>query len=110
MADEADMQEPDPRMRDVNFALTSFLGTASTAANSPAHSPWASSTDVAQVSSFNDELDDGDDLDLAHAPTLTREDGEPEILSMLAKEPAYCFTNERWPDCSSPCGHTGRVL
>lgn len=81
-------------MKDVNFALTRFLDTASTAADSPAHSPWASPTDVAQVSSFDDELDDGDDLDLAHAPTLTKEDNEPEILSMLAREPAHLFMNE----------------
>ena len=84
--DPSSFQGFDPRMKDVNFAMTRFLETASTAAESPAHSPWASPTDVAQVSTFGQDLDDVDDLDLVHAPTLTKEDSEPEIRCMLAQE------------------------
>ncbi len=81
-------------MEDINFAMTRFLDTASTAADSPTHSPWASPTDVAQVSSFGGDLDDEDDFDLIHAPTLTREDSEPEIRNMLAKDPNHVFMND----------------
>lgn len=93
-ANQADVQGPDPRMRHINFAMTRFLETASTAADSPTHPPWGSPTDVAQISTFDEDLDDNDDSDLAHAPTLTREDSESEIRYMLAKEPAHTFRNE----------------
>jgi ankyrin repeat protein len=93
-ADRAEVQRSEPRMKDINFAMTRFLETASTAADSPTHSPWASPTDVAQVSSFNEDLDDNDDSDLARAPTLTREDNESEIRHMLAKEPSHNSMNE----------------
>ncbi len=92
--DQADVQGPDPRMKDINFALTRFLETASTVAGSPTHSPWASPTDVAQISSFNEDLDDDNGSDLAHAPILTREDSEAEIQHILAKEHAHKFLNE----------------
>lgn len=96
--DQANVQGPDPRMKDINFAMTRFLETASTAADSPSHPPWATPTDAAQISSYNEDLDDDDDGDddshLARAPTLTREDSESEIRHMLAKEPAHSFVNE----------------
>jgi ankyrin repeat protein len=81
-------------MKDINFAMTRFLETASTAVDSPTHSPWASPTDAAQVSSFNEDLDGHDGSDLTSAPTLTREDNESEIRHMLAKEPPHGFVNE----------------
>jgi ankyrin repeat protein len=93
-ADQADVQGPDPRMKDINFAMTRFLETASTTADSPTHSPWASPTDVAQMSSFDGDLDDNVDSDVAREPTLTREDSESQIQDMLAKEPAHSFVNE----------------
>ncbi|ERF74980.1 hypothetical protein EPUS_08521 [Endocarpon pusillum Z07020] len=92
--DQADVQGPDPRMKDINFALTRFLETASTIAGSPSQSPWASPTNVAQASSFNADLDDDAGSDLARAPTLTREDSESEIRYILAKEHAHNFFNE----------------
>jgi serine/threonine-protein phosphatase 6 regulatory ankyrin repeat subunit A len=92
---QADVRGPDPRMKDINFAMSRFLETASTTADSPTRSPWASPTDVAQVSSFDEDLDEGDDdSDLPRAPTLTREDNESEIQYMLEKEPAHTFVNE----------------
>ena len=95
MAGQAELRGFDPRMKDVNFALLRFLETASTAAETPTHSPWASPTDVAQMSSFNGDLNDGDDdLDLTQAPTLVKEDSEIQIRGMLAKESAHTCLNE----------------
>ena len=81
-------------MKNVNFALMKFLETTSTATDSPSHSPWASPTDVAQASSFTGDLDDDDDLDLAQAPPLVKEDTESKIRCMLAKESAHASVNE----------------
>ena len=94
--DQADVQGPDPRMKDINFALTRFLETASTVAGSPTQSPWASPTDAVQMSSFNEDLNDQDenDSDFARAPTLTREDSETEIRQMLAEDSAHGCVNE----------------
>jgi ankyrin repeat protein len=94
--DQVDVQGPDPRMKYINFALTSFLETTSTAAGSPNQSPWASPKDVGQISSFSEDLNHYDDhaSDFARAPTLTREDSETEIRQMLAKEPAHTYMNE----------------
>ena len=94
-AGQAELQGLDSRMKDVNFAMWRFLETASTAADTPTHSPWASPTDVAQMSSFNGDLDDDDEnLDLTQAPTLVKEDSEIEIRGMLAKESAHTLLNE----------------
>jgi serine/threonine-protein phosphatase 6 regulatory ankyrin repeat subunit A len=93
---QSGVQGPDPRMKEIDFAMTRFLESTSTAADSPNHSPWASPTDAAHVSSFNEDLNDhdDDDSDLAGAPTLTREDSENEIRHMLAKEAAHSYVNE----------------
>jgi hypothetical protein len=55
----------------------------------------ASPTDVAQISTFEENLDnEDDDSDLARTPTLTREDSESEIWDMLAQETAQSLVNE----------------
>lgn len=81
-------------MKDVNFAMTRFLETSSTAIESPTHSPWASTTDVAQVSTFDGNLDDNEYSDLDRSPTSAKQDYEPEIRHMLAQEQAHSFMNE----------------
>ena len=80
-------------MKDVNFAMTKFLETASTIIESPTHSPWASPTDVAQVSTFDGNVDDNDYYDIDRLPTLAKQDNEPEIRHMLAQEQAHTFMN-----------------
>lgn len=80
-------------MKDVNFAMTRFLETASTVIESPTHSPWASPTDVAQVSTFDGNVDDNDYYDIDRLPTLAKQDNEPEIRHMLAQEQAHTFMN-----------------
>lgn len=82
-------------MKDVNFAMTRFLENASTAIESPTHSPWASPTDVAHVSTFDGHVDDNDDSDLDRSPTLTHRDHEPEIRRMLAQEQSQNCMNEQ---------------
>ena len=82
-------------MKDVNFAMTRFLENASTAIESPTHSPWASPTDVAHVSTFDSHVDDNDDSDLDRSPTLTHRDHEPEIRRMLALEQSQNCMNEQ---------------
>lgn len=84
----------DPRIKDVNFAMTRFLETASTAIGSPTGSPRASPTDLAQASTFDGNLDDNDDSDLDRAPTLANQDNEPDIRQVLAQEHARTFMNE----------------
>lgn len=81
-------------MKDVNFAMTRFLEAASTAIESPNGSPWASPTDVAQISTFDGNLDDIDDSDLDRSSTLATRDNEPEIRQILAQEQAHTFMNE----------------
>ena len=46
ISEQSGVEEFDPRMKDVNFAMTRFLETASTAIESPTYSPWALLTDV----------------------------------------------------------------
>ena len=91
--DQTDVQGPDPRMMDINFAMTRFLEATSTASDSPTHSPWASPTDLALNSSFNDAFHD-EDSDLARAPALNKVDSESEIRHMLTKGPAHNFVDE----------------
>ena len=74
--------------------MTRFLDTASTAADSPKHSPWDSSTDVAQVSAFKEDFYDDDIPILAQAPVMTREASEAKIHNMLSKEPTHASVNE----------------
>lgn len=69
-------------MQKFNIAMTRFLKTASTTVDSPPQSPWAPPTNAAQVSSYGDDLEDEDDLNIVHAPGLTR-DGEVEIHNNL---------------------------
>ncbi len=92
---QADVEGFDPRMKDVNFAMTRFLETASTSIESPTHSPWASPTDVAQASTFDGNIDDNDDSELSRSPTLTKEDNEPEVRDILAQEQPQTFMNEK---------------
>lgn len=80
-------------MQQINFALTRFLETASTAANSPVQSPWASPTNAAQISAYEDDLEDEDDLNLVHAPALARENREAEIHDLLTTKSAT-FMND----------------
>ena len=54
-SNQASVEGFNPRMKDVNFAMARFLETASTAIESPTHSPWASPTDVTQVSTFDEK-------------------------------------------------------
>ena len=80
-------------MQKINFALTRFLETASTAVDSPAQSPGAPPTNVAQISAYEDDLEDEEDLGLVQAPVLTREDSEAEIHDILTTKSAT-FLNE----------------
>ena len=91
--DEAGNQRSDPRMQKINFALTRFLETASTAAGSPIQSAWDSPTNAAQISAYEDDLEDEDDLNLVHAPTLARESSEAEIHDILTTKSA-AFLND----------------
>ena len=59
-------------LQDVNFAIARFHETASTATESPSHSPWASRTNITPVSTFDGNLDDGNHSDLSRSPTLAR--------------------------------------
>ncbi len=93
-SEQAGVEEFDPRMNDVNFAMTRFLETASTAIESPTHSPWASPTDVAQASAFDGNVDDNEDSDLSRSPTLTKQDNEAEVRHILAQEQPHTFMNE----------------
>ncbi|KAF6222312.1 hypothetical protein HO133_001398 [Letharia lupina] len=81
-------------MKDINFAMTGPLETASTAIESPTPSPWASPTDAAQVSTFDGEVDGNDYSELDRSPTLAKQDHEPEIRRMLAQEQVHTFMNE----------------
>ena len=92
ISEQAGVEELDPRIQDVNFAMTRFLETASTAIESPTHSPWASPTDVVQASAFDVDEDDGSDL--SRSPTLTKQDNEPEVRRILAQEQPHAFINE----------------
>ena len=92
--EQAGVEEFDPRMKDVNFVMTRFLETASTAIESPTHSPWASPTDVVQTLAFDGNVDEDDSSDLSRSPTLTRQDNEPEIRHILAQEQPHAFMNE----------------
>ena len=74
--------------------MTRFLETASTAIESPTHSPWASPTDVVQASAFDGNVDENDDSDLSRSPTLTKQDNEAEVLHILAQEQPHAFINE----------------
>ena len=94
ISEQAGVEEFDPRINDVNFAMTRFLETASTAIESPIHSPLASPTDVAQASAFDGNVDDKDDSDLSRSPTLTKQDNEPEIRHILAQDQPHTFMNE----------------
>jgi len=93
-SNQAGVEDFDPRMKDVNFAMTRFLETASTAIESPTHSPWASPTDVAQASTFDGNVDDNNDSNHNRSPTLAKQDNEAEIRHMLAQEQAHTFMNE----------------
>ena len=92
ISEQAGVEELDPRIQDVNFAMTRFLETASTAIESPTHSPWASPTDVVQASAFDVDEDDGSDL--SRSPTLIKQDNEPEVRRILAQEQPHAFINE----------------
>lgn len=92
-SNQAGVEGFDLRMKDFNFAMTRFLETAPTVIESPTHSPWASPTDVAQVSTFEGNVDNNDYYDLDRLPTLARQDNEPEIRHMLAQEQAHTFMN-----------------
>ena len=81
-------------MKDINFAMTRFLETASTVVESPPHSPWDSPTDAAQVSIFDGNVDDSDDSNPDRLPTLAKQDVEPEIRHMLVQEQALAFMND----------------
>ena len=94
MSEQSGVEEFDPRMKDVNFAMTRFLETASTAIESPTHSPWASPTDVVQASAFDGNVDENDGSDLSRSPTLTKQDYEPEVRHILAQEQPHTFMNE----------------
>ena len=94
ISEQSGVEEFDPRMKEVNFAMTRFLETASTAIESPTHSPWASPTDVVQASAFDGNIDENDDSDLSRSPTLTKQDNEPEVRHILAREQPHTFMNE----------------
>ena len=94
VSEQFGVEEFDPRMKDVNFAMTRFLETASTAIEDPTHSPWTSPTDVVQASAFDRNVDENDDSDLSRSPTLTKQDNEPEVRHILAQEQPHTFMNE----------------
>ena len=94
ISEQAGIKDFDPRMKDVNFVMTRFLETASTAIESPTHSPWASPTDVVLASAFDGNVDENDDSDLSRSPTLTKQDNEAEVLHILAQEQPHTFINE----------------
>ena len=91
--DEAGNQRSDPRMQKINFALARFLETASTAAGSPIQSAWDSPTNAAQISAYEDDLEDEEDLNLVHTPTLARDNSEAEIHDILTTKSA-AFLND----------------
>lgn len=91
---QADVEGFDLRMTDINFIMKRLLETASNAIESPTHSPWASPTDVAQASAFDESVDDDDDSYLDRLPTSTKQDDEPEIRHMLAQAQSHTFLNE----------------
>lgn len=93
-SNQAGVEGFDPRMKDINFAMTRFLETASTVVESPPHSPWDSPTDAAQVSIFDGNVDDSDDSNPDRLPTLAKQDVEPEIRHMLVQEQALAFMND----------------
>ena len=94
VADSAEVEGADPRMKGINFAMARFLETETTVADSPVHSPWASPIDVAHFPTFDQDVDDDNESDIARAPVLTREDTDSEVRSMLAKEPVPSFLND----------------
>ena len=81
-------------MKDVNFAMTRFLETASTVIESPNHSPWASQTDIMQASAFEGNVDENDESDLSRSPRLTKQDIGPEVRHIIAQEQPHTFMNE----------------
>ena len=94
ISEQTGVEEFDPRMKEVNFAMTRFLETASTAIESPTHSPWASPTDVVQASAFDGNIDENDDPDISRSPTLTKQDNERGVRHILAQEQPHTFMNE----------------
>lgn len=84
-ADQAEGQISDLRMKHISFAMTRFLETASTAADSPKNSPWASPTNVVQTSALNEDFCDDDIPDLAPVLGLTKANSEAEMYNMLSE-------------------------
>lgn len=89
--EQAGIEGFDPRIKDVNFAMTRFLETASTAIKPPTHSPWASPTDVVQASAFDEYVDKDNDSDLSRSPTLTEQDYETRHSAYTSTRAASRF-------------------
>ena len=82
LGNEVEPSYPDSRMKDMNYAMTRFLETASTVVGSPPHSPWITPTDIAQVSTFEDDLSEENDPRVEQPVCV---DNEGEIRRLLAR-------------------------
>ena len=87
VANQDNPQGFDPRMEDLNFAMTRFLETASTSASSPSHLPEISPTDGSPVSLFNEYGSDNDDCGLDRGPTGIQ--GDIEVMDGNGLTPLF---------------------